>query len=75
MLLVRGIEHLQNILHLSYYEVFNKLVALPEPSILIFCSMTLVNKNIKGSSFESNENTQRQSVGHIAQFRKRNHLQ
>ena len=27
------------------------------------------NKNIKVSSFESNENTQRQSVGHIAQFR------
>ena len=27
------------------------------------------NKNIKISSFESDENTERQSVGHIVQFR------
>ena len=34
----------------------------------IMSTIALGNKNMKVSSLESNENTQRQSMGHIAQF-------
>ena len=37
--------------------------------VLWVISKDLGNKNMKVSSFESNKNTQRQSIGHIAQFR------
>ena len=50
------------------------LQKLDGPSVaILFAYMNFMekqhNKNRKVRSFESNENTQRQSVGHIAQFR------
>ena len=39
----------------------------------LFIEVVILNKSRKVRSFESNENTQRQSLGHIAQFRIMNH--